>query len=265
MGKNPKLSELLFSFEEQGRISFTREEILCKGYSEKALQVALWRLQSQGKIVSPARGFFVLVGVPYRKIGSPPPTWYLDAWMKFKDVSYYLGLLSAAAFHGATHHAVMETEVVVPRPLPAQNVGLARFRFFVKNRVDQTLRMSRETPAGTVEISIPAATLFDLVTYARRIGGIGTVATVASELVESITKKEIASCLQTMPMKQADLQRTGFLLEKLGHEHLATEVRSFLKLGSLHKISLSCTNPHREGRLSSRWNIIENETIEVDI
>jgi hypothetical protein len=265
MGQYQKLSDILFSFEEQGRISFTREEILCMGYPEKALQVALWRLQSQKKIISPARGLFVLVGVPYRKVGSPPPTWYLDPWMKFNELPYYLGLLSAAAFHGSTHHAVMETEVVVPRPVSAQIIGSARFRFFVKNRLEQTPCMDRETPAGSVKISTPAATLFDLVTYAGRIGGIGTVATVASELVESITVKEISSCLKTMPMKQANLQRVGFLLEKLTYEDLAAKVSTFISGRPLHKIPLSCTSPHREGQLSSRWNIIENETVEVDI
>ena len=121
---------------------------------------ALWRLQSQGKIVSPARGFFALVGTPYRKVGSPPPTWYIDPRMKFKKLPYYVGLLSAAAFHGSSHHAVMETKVIVPRPPPEQEIGSARFRFFVKGTVEKTPRKSRDTPACTVNISTPAATPF---------------------------------------------------------------------------------------------------------
>ncbi|MEY3903771.1 MAG: hypothetical protein RL189_3077 [Pseudomonadota bacterium] len=264
MAEYPKLIEILATFEERGQLAFTREQILQMGYPEKALQVALWRLQSQGKIVSPARGFFVLVGTPYRKVGSPPPTWYIDSWMKFKKLPYYVGLLSAAAFHGSSHHAVMETEVIVPRPIPEQEIGSARFRFFVKGSVEKTPHMVRDTPAGTVNISTPSATLFDLVTYAGRIGGINTVASVVAELIENVTLKEIKSCLKAMPVTQADLQRAGFLLERLSCDRLAAEVGAFLKGCDLHLVPLSCTNPEREGPKSARWSIIENETIEVE-
>lgn len=265
MQEYPKISEILGSFEENGRISFTQKEILAWGYPPKALKVALWRLQSQGKIVSPARGFFVQVGIPYRKVGSPPPTWYVDSWMKFKNVPYYVGLLSAASFHGATHHAIMETEIMVPRPFPLTSVGSARFRFFVKTHIEQTPRIRRETPTGTVGVSSPAGTLFDLVTYAKRVGGINTVATIATELGENISPQDLRSCLESMPMPSADLQRLGFLLEKLAFKNLANAVAKELKNKTLHTIPLSCTNPSRDGERNSKWKIIENEIIEVDV
>lgn len=264
MADYPKLIEILASFEERGQLTFTREQILRMGYPERALQVALWRLQSQGKIISPARGFFVSVGIPYRKVGTPPPTWYVDSWMKFRKIPYYVGLLSAAAFHGSSHHAVMETQVIVPRPVPEQEIGSARFRFFVKGSVEKTPRIVRDTPAGTVEISTASATLIDLVTYAGRIGGINGVASVISELTDSVTLKEFNSCLKTMPVTQADLQRAGFLLERLSFDRLAAEVGAFLKGCDLHLVPLSCTNPEREAPKSARWSIIENETIEVE-
>jgi predicted transcriptional regulator of viral defense system len=265
MQEYPKISELLASFEESGRISFTQKEIRELGYPPKALQVALWRLQSQGKIVSPARGFFVKVGIPYRKVGSPPPTWYVDSWMAFKNVPYYVGLLSAASFHGATHHAIMETEVMVPRPFPITSVGSARFRFFVKAHIEQTPRIRRETPTGTIEVSSPAGTLFDLVTYAKRIGGINAVATIAAELGDNISLKDLRSCLDSMPMASADLQRLGFLLEKLSFPKLAIAVAEELKNKTLHTVPLSCTNPSLAGERNSKWNVIENEIIEVDV
>ncbi len=260
-----KISDILTSFEEKGQISFTQKEVLALGYPPKALQVALWRLQSQGKIVSPARGFFVQVSIPYRKVGSPPPTWYVDSWMKFKNVPYYVGLLSAASFHGATHHAIMETEIMVPRPFPLTSVGSARFRFFVKTHIEQTPRVRRETPTGTVEVSSPAGTLFDLVTYAKRVGGINTVATIAAELGDSISPKDLRSCLESMSIASADLQRLGFLLEKLAFKKLANAVAEGLKNKTLHTIPLSCTNHSLDGERNSKWNIIENEIVEVDV
>jgi hypothetical protein len=68
-----------------------------------------------------------------------------------------------------------------------------------------------------------------------------------------------------MSMASADLQRLGFLLEKLAFKKLANSVAEELKNKTLHTIPLSCTNPSLDGERNSKWNIIENEIIEVDV
>jgi hypothetical protein len=55
----------------------------------RSLQKALWRLQREKRLISPTRNLFVIVPTVYRSVGTPPPAWYLDAWMKQRGSSYY--------------------------------------------------------------------------------------------------------------------------------------------------------------------------------
>ena len=57
------------------------------------------------RLVVPRRGFFVIVPLEYRQSAAPPPDWYIDALMKSCGRQYYVGLLSAAALHGAVRIA----------------------------------------------------------------------------------------------------------------------------------------------------------------
>jgi hypothetical protein len=49
--------------------------------------------------------------------------------MHYKGIPYYVGLLSAASYYGATHHAVMETQVLIPGQIRTRILGAARFHF----------------------------------------------------------------------------------------------------------------------------------------
>ena len=82
----------------KGRYSFRREEALdALGVSDEALQTAARRLTAKKRLVSPRRGFYVIVPLEYRSAGAPPPDWFIDELMKFQERPYYVGLLSAAA------------------------------------------------------------------------------------------------------------------------------------------------------------------------
>ena len=72
-----------------------------KACSDVALEAALRRLKQRGRIASPRRGFYVLVPPEYREAGCQPASWLIDDLMRFVEQPYYVGLLSAAAIHGA--------------------------------------------------------------------------------------------------------------------------------------------------------------------
>src|SRR5690242_4568224 len=83
-----------------GRYTFTRQELEAEfSLSEAAIKLSLNRLQKKGRVVSPRRGFFVVVPEQYRHTGAPPPIWFIDALMKDLQSKYYVGLLSAAEIH----------------------------------------------------------------------------------------------------------------------------------------------------------------------
>ena len=151
------LSDFLLSLEEKGKMCFILKDLESLGRSVKSLRMSLWRLSEKNRIVSPGSDFFVIVPVQYRKVGSPPALWYLNDWMKFICVDYYVGLLSAAAIHGASHQAVQETEVIVGRQIDNRTIDRIRFRFFYRKNVSNTPTQKWEVPTGYVFVSTPAA------------------------------------------------------------------------------------------------------------
>jgi predicted transcriptional regulator of viral defense system len=62
-------------------------------------------------------GFYVIVPLEYASSGILPPEWFIDELMKFLRQPYYVGLLSAAAIHGAAHQQPQEFHVVIPEAL----------------------------------------------------------------------------------------------------------------------------------------------------
>src|SRR5262245_16354228 len=113
--------------QRQGLCTFTDAELgLRSPQSRGARRAALWRLHRDGRVVRPLPrdDFFVVVPHEHHSMGAPPSSWYLDGLMKHLHIPfYYVGLLTAAQWHGASHFAVQETQVVVPRQLRPIQVG----------------------------------------------------------------------------------------------------------------------------------------------
>jgi hypothetical protein len=123
------------------------------------------RLQKQNRLVMPRRGFFVIVPLEYRSASAPPPAWYIDALMRFHGRPYYVGLLSAAALHGAAHQQAQEFQVITDRALRPAIAGRTQLRFFHKRHQAQTPTVAMKVETGTMLLSSPEATAFDLVRY----------------------------------------------------------------------------------------------------
>src|SRR3989304_555049 len=114
----------------RGRHTFTREE--AEGWlksSTIATYHSLRRLQKRGWLAMPRRGFYLIVDPEHRQLGALPPTAWIDDLMRFHEVPYYLGLLSAASMHGAAHQQPQEFQVVVGSVLRLMTVGRVRVVF----------------------------------------------------------------------------------------------------------------------------------------
>jgi predicted transcriptional regulator of viral defense system len=171
--------------QESGRYTFTREEAADScGLSDIAFRHAALRLHKQTRLVAPRRGFFVIVPIEYRSAGAPPPAWYIDALMRFHGRPYYVGLLSAAALHGAAHQQAQEFQVITDRALRPAIAGRTQLRFFHKRHQAQTPTVALKVETGTMLVSSPEATAFDLVRYALAAGGFGNIVSVFTELAE---------------------------------------------------------------------------------
>lgn len=118
----------------RGRAFFTKRAALAEiGQSPEALKSAISRLTRKRDIVSPRRGFYLILRPEDRALGAPDPARWIDPLMKFQEVDYRISLLRAAAFHGAAHQAAMVFQVIAPRQLPDIEIGRQRIEFLFQS------------------------------------------------------------------------------------------------------------------------------------
>ena len=108
-----KAHEFINELRGQGRFSFTT------GEAEKALVLekvpclnALHRLKKNNLIVSPAKGFYLIVPPEYQAYGCLPADMFIPDLMRYWNTPYYAGFLSAAQYYGAAHQKPQRFQVV---------------------------------------------------------------------------------------------------------------------------------------------------------
>lgn len=235
--------------------------------SDTANKFALKRLVDKEQIISIHKGYYLIIPPQYRSRGILPPTLFLDAFMKELGRPYYLALLNAAAYHGASHQQPQEFFVVTGFPVlrPMRKKGL-KINYISKKEIPATLLDTRKTEAGFLQLSNPALTATDLIQYAKRVGGMNRVATVLSELAESIQPDDFNSnLLQHVPVTA--LQRLGYLLDKIfDNQPLANALYMALQHNNapLFRIPLKASAPAKGFASDERWKVIVNTEIEID-
>ena len=199
-----QIRDFLDRLMQGGRFVFTSQDASnALGGSRDAVKLALNRLRRKGEIASPARGFYVIVPPEYRVLGCLPADQFIPALMEKAATPYYAGLLTAAQYHGAAHHRPQEFQVMIPKPRRPIECGKVRVAFHVRKHVADVPVQQLNTPRGTVAVSTPAATAFDLVGYEAQIGGPDAVATLLVELAEKLDPDELAALapnVQTLPV-----------------------------------------------------------------
>ena len=255
-----------------GRTVFTTEEAEQElGVERGAFLDAAERLQRREALLRPRQGFYVIVPPQYASWGAPPPAWYIDALMRHERQSYYVGLLKAAEFHGATHQAVMEFQVISAKRLPTIRAGRSLLVFYFRKEVEAVMAgiEARKTETGTMKISSATLTALDLLRYPQASGGIDNVATVLSDLALKIDPAQLTalSALVQRPV----VQRLGHLLEHLGHDALTGAMLEALRSrGSLPWTELD----RQEGsdpdfqlepqKRDPRWRVIVRRVADLD-
>ena len=235
--------------------------------SDSANKFALKRLVDKEQIISIHKGYYLIIPPQYRSKGVLPPSLFLDAFMKELDRPYYLALLNAAAYHGASHQQPQEFFVVSIFPVlrPMQKKGL-KMNYLSKKEIPETLLDTRKTETGYLKISNPALTATDMIQYAKRVGGINRVATVLAELAESIKAEAFDSdLLHHVPVTA--LQRLGYLLDNVFDNHLLADAL-YMALqknnAPLFRIPLKASAPAKGFASDERWKVIINTNIELD-
>jgi predicted transcriptional regulator of viral defense system len=259
------LTELLAS----GRTVFLRDQaVQALGSSRGAFLDAAERLQRRGHLVNLRQGFYVVVPPQYLSWGAPPPTWYIDELMRYEARPYYVGLLTAAALHGASHQAVMEFQVVTEKKMPELLVGRSRIAFHYRKDVKVVAAgiEDRKTDTGRMRVSSVELTALDLLRYPRAAGGSDHIATVLSDLGRKIEPEKLAmlSALFERPI----VQRLGHLLDRLGQESRAEPMLEKLFTGKPPSwVELDRSEADLEPltvERNRRWRVLVRRAPEID-
>lgn len=251
------------SLQSSGRYVFTRDEAReALRASEIALKNVFWRLSKAGEVVSPYRGFYVIIPPEYRAAGSVPPSWFIRDLMAHLGRPYYVGLLSAAALHGAAHHSPQEFQVVADRPLRPIEVGRARIRFVKKAHIASTPTVGIKTPTGEIRVSSPEATALDLVRYPKHAGFFLNIVTVLSDLAERLEAQALVRAAKA-DGELAYAQRLGYLLDHIGQLELTASLAEWISTCARHVTPLRPDLPMAGAPRDTRWRVAVNEEVEV--
>lgn len=256
------IEEYLNELQAKGRYTVTLSE-LTSGFdsSEKAIKQNIYRLKSKNQLAHVRQGFYAIMPPQYSNRGMIPYTLFIDDLMKYLNRDYYVGAFSAAALHGAGHQQPMQFQVMTKKPtLRSIKNEKLDLRFFIKSTWHASDLVNKKTEAGYIRLSSRALTAFDLVHYHKTIGGLNRVIPILDDLIENITVPELKRTASRQ--KVTDVQRLGYLLDKLGNKKLAEAL--FLKVEgkSLREIPISLAHNNRDGEPDSKWNVILNTTLE---
>jgi predicted transcriptional regulator of viral defense system len=258
------------NIQAQGRYNFSIKESKKSLYlSDEAIKKSLSRLTKKGKIVSVRKGFYIIIPPEYSHQKILPPALFIDQLMSYSGKQYYVGLVSAAAMHGAAHQQPQAFQVISVKPAMRDiNVRELQIRFFTKSKLPAIGVVDKKTDTGYVKISGPELTSLDLIQFEKGVGGIARVYKILEELIEDINENAFHQLIQEADIQVACLQRMGFLLEnKLDKNSLAEKIFDTIKSKRLFKTYLSNLDrpPEKEKAVQNRWNVVENLDLESEI
>lgn len=268
------IQEFVDSQLVRGRGYFTKPAALAEvSLSPEALKSAIARLSRKGDLVSPRRGFYLILRPEDRVLGAPDPARWIDPLMKFLEVDYRISLLRAAAFHGAAHQAAMVFQVVAPRQLPDIEIGRQRIEFLFQsprafaeaNRSEWLAQL--KTNAGFAKVAGAELTLLDTCRYFHQAGGINGAAQAVHDLGKKADARTLAKVARAY--ENSAVRRLGLLLERFGHSQQANALRPFAEKAKSFKALDPSVKPivpelaEVEER-NAVWKLIINVPVEID-
>lgn len=269
-----RLQEFVESQLSRGRGYFTKPDgLAATGQAPEAFQAAIARLKRKGSIVSPRRGFYLILRPEDRALGAPDPARWIDPMMKFLEVEYRISLLRAAAFHGSAHQAAMVFQLIAPRQLP--DIELGRQRVVFLYQASDTFAMTNrsewldqlKTDAGYAKVAGVELTLLDICRYFHEAAGINGAAQAVYDIGKNSDARILAKA--ACAYENSAVRRLGYLLERYGHARQASALRPFARKAKSFKPldpSVKPIVPELAGNeeRNTDWKLLINVPVEID-
>jgi len=266
------LQSYIKDIRKDGRRCFTILDILEQFHvSNSHARVALHRLLKTGDLISPARGLYVIVPPEHQPHGSIPPQELVPLVMQYMGAHYYVALLSAGLFHGATHQKPARFQVISDKRIKHPSIfGDVEIDYIYKKSVLELPTQDFTVSTGYLKVATPELVALDLLEYPNHAGGLNHVATVFSELVEALDPIKLIN-LAKDTHAEYQLQRIGYILD---HIDVMDETNAEIMINALaqHVQENKPNNLPLASEISKigysrckKWRIIENSEIESDL
>lgn len=260
------MKEYLEKLQSKGIYTFTRKDLLDNlSISESGIEMNITRYAKRGKIVRIKKGFYTIVPPEYRNSGILPPFWFLDDLMKYLAADYYVALANAAAVYGASHQQPQVFQVIAGKQIKSIKAKNLKIEFIVKSKIEpeKFIRL-KKTETGSVRVSSPELTCFDLVRYISRAGGINNAATILQELQSELDNKKLVDLAEYYD-NYIYVQRLGYFFERGGSRQLEEILLKYLKGKKSYPVYLVPGNKRKSMRFNKKWKLLVNSTVEPDV
>ena len=259
-----KSSELAAWLISRGISSITTDEIASLlGIPRNQVPQRLAPTRKRKEMVLLSKGLWAPVPPEYKTWGAPPAIDIIDSLMRYHQLNYYIGWLSAAALHGASHHAPQVFQVAVSRAIRAKTIGRSRFQFYNRVHVDSITKVKVESKNGMVFVSSRETTLLDIANDIAIVGGLDNATNLIIELCDEIPDvNEISIIAENYP--SSTIRRLGYIMENF------TDVSNLVQLESVcnkRSVSVSLLDPQISniGAIDKRWQLIINRKVNPDV
>lgn len=266
--KNTTVAEYLDELILNGKYHFTLKEIENSlGIQESSLSVSLSRLAKKGKLKMIRKGFGVITG---HTKGVVHPSYFIHAMMSHLESRYYVGLLSAASYWGASHQSAMTYYIVAEKVIKPIQLGQMRIAFITKNNFDEIIEIKNVSSSGGYYfVSTPELTAIDLLRFPKKSGHLNNIATILEDLIEKIDFEKLILLCRKPSTSTAIIQRLGYILDTVLHDSNASLLKDVLEERRTGRILLSASKKENLKNFSSypfneKWGIYQNTTVEPD-
>ncbi len=264
--------EYLEKLRSKGKRSFTLEEAQKDlNASQSAIHSAVYRLKRQGKIISPLQGLYIIIPPEHRSLGSIPAEELVPLLMRHLGSAYYVCLLTAAKYYGAAHQKAAVFQIFLDKRMKKTlKFGQVKIECFYKKSIENIPVRDVKVPTGYLKVSSPEVTAMDLLENVYRSGGLNNVATVLSELIETIDAVKLLG-LAKQTGRITWLQRFSYILEQLNpmdedaKQSILQTIEHYVADKNLTLVPLDPKLPIAGFPRHPKWKIIENTTFESDV
>lgn len=259
-------TDFIREHRSNGRYAFTLEDVI-RSINKPVINIRkdIDRLKEKGMVKNIRKGFYIIIPEEYSKMGGIPIEFYVDDLMKYLSRQYYVGLFSAAMFHGAAHQQPQEFFIISESP-KTRNINNRNIiiNFSEKKHFPQAGIETRKTDTGYFKISGKELTFLDLIYFENLMGGFSRITTILKELSEDIKPTAMRKSVSN-DFPASVFQRSGYMAEQiLQNKKLATVFEEKLESMNFQTAYLKASG-QKTGVKDAKWNLVINTKIETDV